>query len=102
MYPSDYAYATDLSVCTKDGYNYDGDTTNCKNKDWLLDTSKINWTMSPKSGDAYFAFRVYSSGYVAFNGYVYGAHVVRPVAYLKSNSQIINGTGTQSDPYILG
>ena len=99
MYPSDYAYATDLSVCTKDGYNYDD--TNCKNKDWLFDTSKIIWTMSPNSGFAYYAFAVAASGYGAINS-VCDAFGVRPVAYLKSNSQIINGTGTQSDPYILG
>ena len=101
MYPSDYAYATDLSVCTKDGNNYDTDTTNCKNKDWLLDTINHTWTMSPNSGNASSAFYVNASGCVRYV-YVYGASGVRPVAYLKSNLQIVNGTGTQSDPYIIG
>ena len=102
MYPSDYAYATDLSVCTKDGYNYDGDKTNCGGKDWLLDTSKYTWTMSPRSGYAYIAFHVSTSGSVRNSNVVYDAGGVRPVAYLKSNLQIVNGTGTKSDPYILG
>ena len=102
MYPSDYAYATDLSVCTKDGYNYDGDKTNCGGKDWLLDTSKYTWTMSPRSGYAYIAFHVSTSGSVRNSNVVYDAGGIRPVAYLKSNLQIVNGTGTKSDPYILG
>lgn len=107
MYPSDYAYATDLSVCRKDGYNYNTDNTNCGGKDWLLDTSNFTWTMSPDSGNAYSAFFVDSSGRVIAHGYyVFLSFGVRPVAYLKSSTQIVNGTGTgtgtQSDPYIIG
>ena len=102
MYPSDYSYATDLSVCIQNGNNYQKDTTNCKNKDWLLDTSNQTWTLSPRSDYASSAFYVYTSGYVEGARYVYNAYGVRPVAYLKSNIQIVNGTGTQSDPYIIG
>ncbi len=101
MYPSDYAYATDLSVCTKNGYNYDIDTTNCRGKDWLLDISNITWTMSPSSVVDSIAFYVVTSGDVYRSTIVKNVAGVRPVAYLKSNSQIVNGTGTQSDPYIL-
>mgnify|MGYP004659097689 CR=1 FL=1 len=101
MYPSDYAYATDLDVCTKTGNNYDADTTNCKNKDWLLDTINYTWTMSPPFGIACLAFLVNTSGSVT-TAYVYYAFGVRPVAYLKLNSQIVNGTGTRSAPYIIG
>ena len=103
MYSSDYAYATDLSVCRKDGYNYNTDNTNCGGKDWLLGTSNFTWTMSPDSGVSYRAFYVDSSGLVG-RGNVYGSRGVRPVAYLKSSTQIVNGTGTgtQSDPYIIG
>ena len=101
MYPSDYTYATDLSVCTKAGNDYQNDTTNCKNKDWLLDTSNGTWTMSPYSNYAFTAFDVLTSGFF-YNNAVSYAYGVRPVLYLKSNLQIINGTGTQSDPYIIG
>ena len=100
MYPSDYAYAADLSVCTKDGYNYAD--TNCKNKDWLLDTSTWTWSLSPNSALAYGAFGAATSGTVYYSTYVSYARGVRPVAYLKSNLQIVNGTGTQSAPYIIG
>ena len=101
MYPSDYAYATDLSVCTNDGYNFNSDTTNCTDTDWLFNSSYI-WLISPLSGDSYTAFNVESSGRVYNITLVFASRGVRPVAYLKSSTQIVNGVGTQSDPYILG
>ena len=100
MYPSDYAYATDLSVCTKDGYNYNSDTTNCTGTDWLFNSSST-WLISPASGFSYSAFLMHSSGSVVPLAAVYDSYGVRPVAYLKSSTQIVNGAGTQSDPYIL-
>ena len=100
MYPSDYAYATDLSVCRKDGYNYDTDTTNCTGTDWLFNNS-TTWLISPDSGFSDAAFLVISSGIVGSTT-AYVSYGVRPVAYLKSDLQIVDGTGTQSDPYILG
>ena len=101
MYPSDYVYATDLSVCTKDGYNYNNDTTNCTGTDWLFNSSNI-WLISPNSSGSSGAFSVDSSGFVYGNGGVYYSYRVRPVAHLKSSTQIVNGTGTQSDPYQIG
>ena len=103
MYPSDYTYATDLSICTKDGYNYNSDKTNCTGTDWLFNRS-YTWLISPSSGTSFLAFGVFSFGNVANNFAVYSSYGVRPVAYLKSSTQIVNGagTGTQSDPYIIG
>ena len=104
MYPSDYVYATDLSVCTKDGYNYDGDTTNCTGTDWLFNSS-YTWLIFPNSGNSYRTLYVGSSGFVSGgdpNLIVCHSSGVRPVVYLKSSTQIVNGAGTQSDPYILG
>ena len=100
IYPSDYAYATDLSVCTKDVLNYDRDT-NCKSKDWLLYSSNYQWTISPYSGYASSAFRVLSDGYVNVRN-VYNAGAVRPVQYLRSEVTIVEGEGTTEKPYILG
>ena len=99
MYPSDYAYATDLSFCTKDGYNYDD--TNCKSKDWLLGTSSYTRTLSSYNSGTADTFLVYESGKLYADYGVNFSFPVRPVAYLKSNLKIVNGTGTQSDPYIL-
>ena len=101
IYPSDYVYATDLSVCTKNAFDYDTDT-NCKSKDWLLYSSNYQWTISPYSSSAYGAFAVYSVGYVIGNLDVYGARAVRPVQYLRSEVTIVEGEGTTEKPYILG
>ena len=81
MYPSDYAYATDLSVCTKDVFNYDKDTTNCTGTDWLLNSSAGQWFISPSSSYSSSADIVYSSGSV--NSYVvYTAIGVRHVLFV--------------------
>ena len=98
MYPSDYTYAVDLSLCTKDGYNYGNST--CKSNDWLLYSSN-QWTIMPASSFAYFAYYVTSAGYVN-SGYVFGAAAARPVLYLKSDVTIVGGEGTSSNPYQLG
>ena len=98
MYPSDYAYAVDLSLCTKDGYNYNSST--CKSNDWLL-YSSIQWTIMPASSVASSAFYVYSTGF--FNiYYVSYPRAARPVLYLKSDVTIVGGEGTSSNPYQLG
>ena len=93
-------YATDLSVCTKDPYNYESNV-NCYGKDWLLDTSNYQWTISPYSSYAFGAFFVYSSGRVNYN-LVGNAFGVRAVQYLRSEVTIVEGEGTSTNPYILG
>ena len=108
MYPSDYAYASDLSVCTYDGYYYSDDTTNCTGTNWIFQgnvvsgsTSKVyTWTISPKSSSAYSAFYVGSTGFVSARS-VYYAYGVRPVVYLSSQVGIVDGSGAPGDPYIL-
>ena len=100
MYPSDYAYAVDLSLCTKDGYNYDNSTA-CKSNDWLY-LSYYEWTIMPASSRAYYAFHVRSSGRVRNNDDVFRTYAARPVLYLKSDVTIVGGEGTSSNPYQLG
>ena len=103
MYPSDYAYAADLSVCKVTGYNYDTDTTNCLNTDWLFN-SEYQWLMSPYSGNSGEAWRVYEAGYVyGYDGsLVDNEDGVRPLAVLKSDVTKIEGEGTNGNPYKLG
>ena len=98
MYPSDYAYAVDLSLCTKDGYSYDN--SDCKSNDWLL-YSSIQWTIMPASSYFYNVFYVTSAGFVATNN-ITAIFNVRPVLYLKSDVTIVGGEGTSSNPYQLG
>ena len=98
MYPSDYAYAIDLSLCTKDGYSYSNLT--CKSNDWLYLGSN-EWTIMPASSGAFSAFYVTSAG-VVITDYVYSTFAARPVLYLKSDVTIVGGEGTSSNPYQLG
>ena len=98
MYPSDYAYAVDLSLCTKTGSNYNNST--CKSNDWLY-LGSVELIIMPASSYAYFAFRVYSTGNVGYNS-VFDPRAARPVLYLKSDVTIVGGEGTSSNPYTLG
>ena len=108
-YPSDYGFATDLSKCSQTLYNYDSSTDSyaCRSNDWMHSIitnsgGNIGWLLTPGSGYAYYAFRVYSAGSVS-NGniYVYIANGVAPVLYLGSNQDIVSGDGSQSNPYQL-
>ena len=108
MYPSDYGYATSGGSTTnreeclaKELYNwYSSSYSDCKNNDWLFNNSD-QWTMAPYSGSSYIVFYVRSSGSV-YDDYAYILRAVRPVLALASTVEITGGTGTESDPYILG
>ena len=104
MYPSDYMYAGDLSKCSKDGYNWDTDQTNCRDTSWLRNASSIQWTITPNSSYSYFVFYVSNSGFVAnsYGNFVTNSNASRPVLFLTSTVQITGGEGTQSNPYTLG
>jgi len=74
----------------------------CKNNNWLYDTSNYQWALISASYSAY-AYRVwgmkydgYTSGHDAFNVFS-----VRPTLYLKSNLKIMSGDGTMEAPYEL-
>ena len=101
MYPSDYMYAGDLSKCSKDGYNWDTDQTNCRDTSWLRNTSTIQWTLAPLSSISYYVFGMYNSGYVRSN-LVSNSYASRPILYLNSDVTITGGSGTYGNPYTLG
>ncbi len=112
MYPSDYGYATsggssaNRDTClAKDLYNWDsssGGIPDCKNNDWLYNSSKTQWTIAPRSGISNIAFSVSSTGYVDYGNRVSFALGVRPVVYLVSNIQLLKGTGAETDPFVFG
>lgn len=64
-------------------------------------TDNAEWLMSPYSSDSYYAFRVYSSGFVVNYSYVRDADSARPVFYLSSSASISEGEGSSTNPYIL-
>ena len=109
MYPSDYGYATSggsstnrASCMAKELYNWDDSSySDCPNNDWLLNTSTIQWTMSPSA--------VYSSHvfYAAHAGCVSDLDAINtraasPVVHLKSTIKVISGSGSSTNPFILG
>ena len=102
MYPSDYGYAAG-NVCTTEMilWQYVGE---CPNKDWLYNTGVNQWLMSPYACNSTKVHSVdYNGNVVNFNdGTVGVAFAVSPVFYLTPSASITSGTGTLTDPYILG
>lgn len=106
MYPSDYGYATSggtttnrASCLAKELYNWET-VSDCKNNDWMYNSSMYQWTITPYQDDTNAVFYVYYTGYVA-HIYVYHNFDVRPVVHLNSAIKVITGSGTKESPYIL-
>ena len=110
MYPSDYGYATsggdttDRATCLNTVlYSWDGSSaSDCKNNDWLYNSSSIQWTISPFANTSAtdFAFAVSRYGNV-HNDDACNSYGVRPVVYLTSNVKISGGEGTSESPFSL-
>ena len=108
MYPSDYGYATsggsstDRETCLNTAlYNWNGlNISDCKNNDWLYDSSIYQWTITPASSRSPLVFRVASTGRV-YADYAYLSDAGSPALYLNSNVKISGGEGTESSPYQL-
>ena len=108
MYPSDYGYATSggtttnrASCLVKELYNWDNSSySDCKNNDYLYDSSNSQWTLTSLTGRSDHVFHVLSTGYVGSN-YASSSRASRPVLYLSSNVTIVGGNGTSSSPYVL-
>ena len=108
MYPSDYGYATSGGATTnrnaclnKALYNWDSSSfSDCKNNDWLYDSSTYQWTLTSRSSNSYYVFIVFTTGYVDYRN-TSRASGARPVVFLKSNITIASGNGSSSQPYIL-
>ena len=94
MYPSDYGYASTDVGCRNNLYNCDSYKTN----NWLFN-SAYQWTLSPLSHNAMLVFDFSSDGNAYSYAYAGITRGVRPVLFLKSETKITGGTGTESDPY---
>ncbi len=98
MYVSDYGYAASPANWTTTLNNYANDTN--RNNNWMF-MGLNEWTISRRSDDTGFAFRVSPTGIVD-SLYVYNYRFgVRPSFYLKSNVAITSGDGSSTNPYRL-
>ncbi len=102
IYPSDYVYATDQSICTADAYYWQNSENEvCTTNDWLSSKDYHQWTISPSLGNAYYVFVVLSTGSLYTPDPVSRSIEVVPSLFLKSNVTITSGEGTDVSPYQL-
>ncbi len=98
MYASDYGYAAPSSCYSTNLRSYN--TSACGGVNWLL-SNQYEWTIVPDSSNSDSVWSVYHLGNIgssnAFNGFA-----SRPVLYLQSSVLHLDGTGTESDPFIVG
>ena len=106
MYLSDYGYATsggtttNRSSCLAQFNWYDSGYSDCKNNDYLYDSSSDQWTLNPASGYHQHVFSLGSTG-LTYIQLVDKVYFIRPTFYLNSNVQITSGDGSSTNPYIL-
>ena len=102
MYPSDYGYAAG-NVCST-GTELFKYASECSNKNWLYKIWVNQWLMSPGLGNSRGVLYVGYDGQVDYADTYYSnsALSVSPVFYLTPSASITSGTGTLTDPYILG
>ena len=109
MYPSDYGYATSggtttnrASCLAKELYSwYDSNYIDCKNNDYLYNSSLYQWTITPNSSSSNGVFYVVTTGVVYLYSAYYSGNSASPVLYLKSTVEITGGDGTSGNPYTL-
>ena len=100
MYPSDYGYSVLSSSCARTTNLSSYNNATCAGQSWLYGQG-YEWTITPDSSSSRFVFYVDNYGYLSSN-IANSGDAARPVLYLDSSVYVIDGTGTQSDPYIIG
>ena len=101
MYPSDYGYAVGKnvrSICLSQNiHNYN--ENNCKENDWLY-LATTEWTLTPRSNHAYYAFNINGNGYLYYSS-AYNTYAIRPSVFLNTNMKKTGGRGTEQDPFTI-
>ncbi len=100
MYPSDYGYSVLASSCARTTNLSSYDSSSCGGESWLLKNG-YEWTMTHRSSKPSGVFYVYSDASLNYD-YAHYCYAVRPTVYLKSNVYVISGTGSITDPYVIG
>ncbi len=100
-YPSDYGYASDLSLCQVKLNNY-GYNSNCTNTNWMKPImSDYYWFITPNPDSEIKVWIVNFDGIVENDYYVSYQFWTSPVLSLNSEQGFLKGTGTNSNPYQL-
>ena len=107
IYPSDYGYTYANGVSDK-CYKTISNTSNCSTtevrKGWMTNGSYYfdpYWTIMPYSGNTYQNYIIGSKGTVSSTNIV-NNYATFPVIYLMAGLKAIDGSGMESDPYIIG
>ena len=100
MYPSDYGYSVLASSCARTTNLSSYNRSSCGGQSWLLKNG-YEWTMTHKTSFSNSVFIVYYNANLSYDSANNGS-AVRPTAYLKSNVYVISGTGSITDPYVIG
>ena len=100
IYASDYGYSVLASSCARTTNLGSYDNSTCAGQSWLYGQG-YEWTITPYSSSSYYVFNVSNSGYLSYDIALIG-YAARPVLYLDSGVYVVDGSGTISDPYIIG
>ena len=97
MYASDYGYASSSENWLLNLVEYNSDSN--INNNWMF-TNINEWTLTLNVVNEIYSFYIDSSGIVECRNFnVDSSLAVRPSFYLKSDVELMGGTGTVSDPY---
>ena len=101
MTPSDYGYAADSIYHNSMSLSSYYDSTEVLATNWLYGQG-YEWTSTQHLRSTGTDANILSSDGNVSNTSSYYAWGIRPVIYLKPSVYIMSGTGTSSDPYIIG
>lgn len=106
IYPSDYGYGSSGGVNQSretcfttnmfDWKNY----TDCYNTNWLHKTSPA-WTLMPMNLNEHSTLIYDFPSVGGVGSYAIRSYNIFPSVYLKTDLRVLNGVGSQSNPYIL-
>ena len=99
MYESDYLYGVLESDCARTTIHSEYANNNCAGQDWL-NGGGYEWTITPNSAYSNYVWSLNTSGVGEYYAN-YGSNV-RPTLYLSPDVYRVSGTGTITDPYIIG
>ena len=100
MYPSDYGYSVLASSCARTTNLGSYSNSTCAGQSWMYGQG-YEWTITPNSSSSSYVFSVSDNGTLKRYSASFG-YSARPVLYLDSSVYVIDGNGSQSDPYIIG